>query len=118
MADAAKVNLRVNQGATFRHKLTWLTTEGVAIDMTGYTARMQARVSVENPTAIITLTTENGGINVTPLLGEVNLFISALATSQITTKKLVYDLEVQSPTGEVTRLAMGNIDVSMEVTRL
>ena len=118
MTDTAKVSLKINQGATFRHKFTWSTADGTPVNLTGFTGRMQARASIDNPVAVVTLTTENGGIILSPTQGEIQLFISALATSQMVDRKLVYDIELQSPAGEVTRVAMGTIDVSKEVTRL
>lgn len=118
MAGIAKVNLDINQGATFRHRFTWKDGKGRAINLTGYTARLQARESIESAVAVVTLTTENGGITLGGNAGTIALFISSEDTALITTKKMVYDLELEAPNGDVVRLVGGSINVSFEVTRV
>ena len=64
MTTPAKLKFTIYQGATFRRRLRWsVKGTGVPIDLTGCTARMQVRVEKESPTALLTLTTENGGIS-------------------------------------------------------
>lgn len=118
MAETAKVNLQINQGATFRHRFTWKDGKGRAINLTGYTARLQARESIESPDAVISLNTENGGITLGGTSGVISLYMSDEATALITTKKLVYDLELEASNGDVVRLVNGSINVSFEVTRV
>lgn len=118
MSDTPKVNLSINQGATFRHKFTWQDGKKRPVDLTGYTARLQARETIESPTVIVNLTSENGGIVLGGTAGTVSLYLSAAATAAITAKKLVYDLELVAPNGDVTRLVGGAIAVSPEVTRV
>lgn len=118
MSDTPKVNLVINQGATFRHKFTWQDGKKRPVDLTGYTARLQARESIESAAAIINLTTENGGIVLGGTTGTITLHLSAAATAAIMIKKLVYDLELVAPNGDVIRLVGGTISVSPEVTRL
>ena len=118
MADVAKANLQINQGATFRHKFTWKDGKGRAINLTGYTARLQAREAIESPDAVITLTTQNGGITLGGPTGAISLYLSDEDTALITTKKLVYDLELEAPGGDVIRPISGSINISFEVTRV
>lgn len=118
MAEVAKVNLNIYQGATFRHRFVWKDGKGKPINLTGYTARLQARESIESANAPITLTTENGGISLSGVTGAISLYMSDEATALITTKKLVYDLELEAPNGDVVRLVSGSINVSFEVTRV
>lgn len=118
MADVAKANLQINQGATFRHKFTWKDGKGRAINLTGYTARLQAREAIESDIAVITLTTENGGIVLGGTVGTIQLYMSDEDTTLITAKKLIYDLELEAPGGDVVRPIGGFINVSFEVTRL
>lgn len=118
MADVAKVSLQINQGATFRHKFIWKDGKGRAINLTGYIARLQARETIESDTAILTLTTENGGVVLGGSAGTISLYLSDEATALITTKKLVYDLELEAPNGDVVRPVSGSISVSFEVTRV
>lgn len=114
----ATFDLTIFQGATFRLTLTLNTqSTGVAFDLTGYTARMQARASIDSDATYINLTTENGGITIDGSTGAITLFLSDTQTSQITQINGVYDLELISGSGDVSRLSMGNVTLSREVTR-
>lgn len=117
MSDTPKVNLSINQGATFRHKFTWQDAKKRAINLTGYTARLQARESVESPAAVLDLSTENGGIVLGGTNGTVSLYIAPAQTNPLTQRKLVYDLELYAPNGDVVRLVEGNFTISPKITR-
>ena len=59
---SGKYNMICAQGATFSKRLTW-TIDDVPVDLSTYTARMQAKTSYgATCTAIFDITTENGGI--------------------------------------------------------
>lgn len=118
MSATPKVNLLINQGATFRYKFTWRDVKARLIDLTGYTARMQIRSDVASAVILVALTTENSGITLGNKLGTVTLFMSDASTSALTTwAKGVYDIELISPSLEVYRLVGGTVTVSPEVTR-
>lgn len=87
------------------------------INLTGYTARMQIREDITSGTVLISLTTENGGITLGGVFGTITLLIMASVTAAIAWTTAVYDLEIISPSGIVTRLVEGRITVSPEVTR-
>ena len=115
----AVVNLTIYQGSTFMQEFQWKTgNPAVPVDLTGYTARMQIRPKVTDPTIIATLTTENGGI-VFPdaVAGKFMLEISAAATALMEFKNAVYDLEMIMPNGKIKRLFGGTVTLSFEVTR-
>lgn len=111
---AAKLNLLVEQGATFSKTLVWKDKNKRAINLTGYTARMQIRKTVGDATVIYELTTANGRITF-PAAGTIKLNIPAAVTS--TLQSGVYDLEMIAPNGDVLRLIEGKVTVSPEVTR-
>ena len=114
---AAKLKLKIEQGATFRQSLNW-SANGAPVNLTGYTARMQMRNPIESPTIIYELTTENGGITFPDVLaGKIELFISATDTSAFKFDSCVYDLEMIAPNTDVIRLIEGEITLSKEVTR-
>jgi len=102
------------QGATFSKRLTWSIND-VPVDLTGYTARMQAKgkhgVSCE---AVVDITTENGGITLDSL-GHINLLVSATETATLHAKDYVYDLELITGT-IVYRVIEGKFIVTPEVT--
>lgn len=90
----------------------------MAIDLTGFTARMHMRDTLEATTPFLTLTTENGGIALGGAAGTVDLLASAAATSSISATSGVYDLELVAGDGvTVTRLLEGLVTISPEVTR-
>lgn len=112
-----KKNFKVLQGATFEETITWTDDSGAAMNLTGYTARMQAREEYDSATAFIDINTGNGGITLGGVAGTIALLISATNTALITAEHGYYDLELVSPTGKVYRLLQGKICVSKEATR-
>ena len=77
---------------------------------------MQVRRTIESATPLITLTTENGRISLNGASGLINLSISAADTAAITSSG-VYDLEIISSNGLVSRVIQGTFTLSPEVTR-
>lgn len=116
---ASKLKLAIEQGATFRRRLTWKTgTPALPVNLTGYTARMQIRGELTDATVLLELTTENGGITLGGTAGTIDLYISAVATAGITWESGVYDLEMVASNSDVIRLVAGGVSVSPEVTRV
>lgn len=109
-------NFTIKQGATFRKPFQWIA-DGVPVDMTGWTARMQIREEVDSEIVISELTTENGGITIDPLQGKIDLYLSPEQTSQLNFESAVYDIELVDQVGEVYRDIEGKIKLSLEVTR-
>ena len=102
------------QGATFSKRLTWSIND-VPVDLTGYTAKMQARDSYGAIcTAVVDITTENGGITLDSS-GNIDLLVSATETATLHAKDYVYDLELVTGT-IVYRVIEGKFIVTPEVT--
>ena len=115
---AGKLDLYIEQGATFRKKLRWEDPQGTPVDNTGYTARMHIREPLANQQTIADLTTANGGIVLGGVNGEINLYLSdAATTAMVPSRKAVYDLEMVSGIGDVIRLVEGKVKIVPEVTR-
>lgn len=113
-------NFTCNQGATFSRTITWKNSANAAYDLTGYTARMHIRETVEAANTVITLTTANSRITLgsnAATKGQVTLTISAADTANLVPAIYVYDLELVSGGGVVDRLIEGNFVVKAEVTR-
>lgn len=114
----AQLDLTIYQGATFRKSFTWQTGDPLtAVDLTGCTMRMQIRERRDATEVIVELTSENGGITITPLTGQFALYLSATATAALAVTKAVYDLEIVFANGDVVRFLQGKVTVSPEVTR-
>jgi len=118
-------NITCQQGSTFSRTITLKYPDPASPpadptyllwDFTGYTARMQVRRTVDSSTIIISLTTENGRISLFGASGIMELNISAADTATITSSG-VYDIEIISNAGVVSRILQGDFTLSQEVTR-
>ena len=114
---AEEYDFNIDQGATFQKLIVWKDPDGNAIDLTDYTARMQIRKTVNSNEVLVEATTENGYITLGGADGTINISIPASVTENFTFRRGVYDLELESSGGIVTRLLQGCVFVSREVTR-
>jgi len=128
---AGVYNLTIEQGSTFGRLISVEQPDLVA-DPTGqtfvnyslvaHTARMQIRRTVDSATSMISLTTENGRITINPNISgntrnnEISLLITAADTATLTTSG-VYDLEIISSSGTVSKVIRGDVTLIPEVTR-
>lgn len=118
---AHKLNLKIEQGATFKELLTRKAGDKVAtvvpVDLTGCTARAQFRSEIESTEVLLELTTENGRIQLGGPAGTIRILLDAATTAAITWESGVYDLEIVFADGHVDRYLAGSVAVSKEVTR-
>lgn len=114
---AGQHDFTIEQGADFARTLTWKDSSGTAVNLAGYSARMQIRGNVEDADIALELTTANGRIALGGAAGTITLSANASATGGLSIASGVYDLELVSSSGVVTRLLEGNIILSKEVTR-
>lgn len=113
MAAPEKVSMTVYAGSRYRHAIT-ITDDAVAVDLTGYTAAMQVRASVDAAAVLFECDTDdylhiNGAI--------VALDIPASVSSAWLWAIGKYDLEITSPAGDTYRVIEGTIKVKPEITR-
>ena len=129
---AGVYNLTIEQGSTFGRLIAIeqpdLVTDPTGqtfenFDLSGFTARMDVRRTIDTATPMITLTTENGRIAINPSIAgnatrnnEISLSITAADTATITTSG-VYDLEIISAGGTVSKVIRGDVTLIPEVTR-
>jgi len=116
MALAGTYNMTIDQGATLSQQWTYKDSNDALIDLTGYTARMQVRATVDAASTILDLTTENGGVTLGGAAGTVDLAITATASAAVAAGQYVYDFELVNG-ATVERLLMGKFTVRAEVTR-
>lgn len=109
------LDLECWQGADFDYQLTW-TVSGSAVNVTGYGARMQVRQTVDS-TAVVLSLTAGTGITLGGTAGTITIAANSTATAALTDGQCVYDLELVSGAGYVTRLVEGNFTIYPEVTR-
>ena len=110
-------DLEIKQGATYQLDLYYVTSAGTAIDLSGYTARMTLRTDYEATSSLLALTSPSGGLVITGASGLVTVTITATQTAALAAGYFVYDLEIVSAGGVVTRMAEGVGAISREVTR-
>lgn len=129
--SAGKYSFTIEQGATFTLELQYKDSNGVPINLTGYSGRMQIRPTVTSPTAILTLSSslnlDGTGLNFsgsngsTPLSsGSIGIYISSCTSSMLNFSQAHYDLEIYSGSGHcpyTVRLIEGQVRLSNEVTR-
>lgn len=108
---AQKVNLILDQGTDFESSLLLEDEDGVVIDLTGFTGRSEIRRhhTSLNATATFVVTVAN--------TGTVTLAMDANTTANVISGRYVYDVELISGTGKVSRVFEGQVKVTPEVTR-
>lgn len=88
------------------------------VNLAGYEARMQVRANLAAADTILDLTTDpGGGITLGGSEGVITITVDAADTAALNFTSAVYDLELLSPTGVVTRLMEGKVTLKKEVTR-
>ena len=115
MINPATYNIKAYQGATYSLNMTW-AIGGTAVNLTGYSARMQVRESYDSGTAVVSITSGTG-ITLGGTAGSIILELTPTTTAGVPSGQYVYDLELQTSGGYVTRLLEGNFTVDPEVTR-
>jgi len=117
--DITKVKMYIPQGATYGHGFLYRSEDDDSIiSLNNYTARLQIREKVESTSTLYEATTDaDDGLTITGGQGLVYLEIPAAITTAWTWTKGVYDLEIISQSGKVSRIAQGSVKVSPEVTR-
>lgn len=114
---AASHDFTIEQGVTTAKSFVWKDSAGDVIDLTGYTARMQIRASLDATSTLLSATNANGQLVITAAQGKVTLTLTATETAALSFSTGVYDLELVSSGGVVTRLVEGTITLSKEVTK-
>ena len=109
---AGKYDFTLEQGATFSREIT-VQDSGSAMNLTGYTPRMQMRSTHDSSTIALTFTATVTNAS----QGKISLTATDTVTSAVEEGIYVYDLEIESSGGTVTRLMEGNVTVTPEVTR-
>jgi type 1 fimbria pilin len=125
---AGKYSFIIEQGATTNFQINWTDSSGDPVDLTGYSARMQVRPSIDSSDIILNLSSSlldscgtgihmSGSNDATPLQsGSIGIYISAASSSLLTFNEAYYDLELVKGC-EVYRLLEGKVKLSRNVTR-
>lgn len=106
---ATKVNLLIDQGASFSTSINLTNTEGDALDLTNYSGAAQLRKNYTSSNAT--------SFNVSLSTGVVSLSMNSTSTSVLEPGRYVYDVILTDSSNTVSRIAEGIITVTPNVTR-
>ncbi len=113
---AFSYNLIVNQGETFQRTFTY-KSGGSVVDLSTHSGRMQIRNTYDSPAALVDLTSGAGDITLDATGKIVITIASSVTTALVAPDTGVYDLEIITSGGVVTRLVQGTVSITPEVTR-
>lgn len=114
--SAGIANVIIDQGADWIISFVYEDAAGDVITLTGYTANLQLRTSYSAASASLSLSV-GSGITITANTGTIAVRATATQTGALVAGDYVYDLELTSPAGIVTRLVEGRATVTPQVTR-
>ena len=110
---AIYANLTVDQGSDFDASVDVIDGDGNAVDLSTYTYSGQIRKTYNSLTAV-DFTISVGAEQVYTL----NISLTAAQTNAMKAGRYVYDVEVVSPSGVVTRVIEGQVELTPSVTRI
>jgi len=113
---AGQKNFEVDQNATFSFIVEYKDNNGLPIDLTGSTAKMQVRDTKGGSKLAFSLTSPAGGIVITPLLGKVTIKMTPTQTNKLFYPKSSYDIMVTDSNANKIKLLEGFITLSRSVT--
>lgn len=118
---AGKLDLTLEQGATYRRQLLWRhpsadggTTPGDPYNLTGCTAHMQIRTKVGGD--VLVDLNDQDGITLGGSAGTIEIVVSSSRTMSLTVTKAVYDLYVHFPNSDVVRVLDGKVTIDPTIT--
>lgn len=130
MAKCETYNFVVKKGSTTVFTVEYVDSAGVVKDLTNYSARMQIRTDPSSDTVALSLNSSTATANksildITPLTGQIEVYISAADTMSFTREIYFYDLEIftatdpysKSDSEYVERLLEGTFVTTENVTR-
>lgn len=105
------------QNADYDLLVTWKDSTGSPINLTGFTAALQVRLTYGEATTVISLT-NGSGLTLGGAAGTIAIHIPYSLTAPLQAPKgYVYDLRVASGSGAATRILEGELFLSPTVTR-
>lgn len=93
--------------------LSW----NLPVPITGYTAQMQIRETLESTTVIAELTTANGRIVIEPINSVISINLTAALTATFNFDSAVYSMELTDAQSNVFQFVNGSLSLIKEVTR-
>jgi hypothetical protein len=113
---AGKYNFTIEQGTTFTRAID---LSDVYLTLDSHIVRLQARPTVSSSTKLLDLSSVNSsGITLNSTTRVVTISLAASITDDLSwSTPAYYDMEVEEPSGRVTRVLEGKVSISNEITR-
>ena len=115
-------NIKIDQGSTYRDDIWFLDSNDVPIDVSSYTAVMQIRADYNDDAELIVDANTANGMMIFHEggdAGKLTVLIPSAVSSAITVngsvRQAVYNIEITSATGEVTRIYSGHCDIRKDI---
>lgn len=109
---AIKANLVIDQGTSFSATIDVTNADGAVFNLSGYTVAAQMRKNYTSSAATTFSSTHNG------TGGAITLSLLPAVTATIEPGRYLYDVEVTSSGGSVTRIVEGIVTVTPGMTRI
>lgn len=116
MPKIKRYNFEFFQGDDYTFSITVKNADASVVDLTGYTAKMQARENYDSESTVLDLSVDNG-IVVIPATGVIVVSISNTLTSAIDGGYYLYDLETSDANGLKSKIIFGKFEVLKEITK-
>lgn len=113
---AVQKNFEVDQNATFSFIVEYKDDNNNAINLTGATAKLQARDAKGGSKLAFTLTSPSGGITIDNALGKITCKMTPTQTNKLFYPKSAYDLVIVDSNANRIRLLEGFMTLSRSVT--
>jgi len=105
-------NLYIDQGTDFSVTVDVTDSAGEVLELSGYTASAQIRKTYSSSSVSATFST-----SIAELAGQVTLSLTDTQTSALESGRYVYDLNITSGAGLITRVIEGQAIITPGVTR-
>ena len=111
---AAKLDITIEQGATWARTLGLVRANKTPMSLVGYTGKAQIRTKPEDDTVLAEFTVAF----VEPRTsGKIMYSLTDEETTELTFSTAAYDLFIISPSGVTTKLVYGTVSVVPAITR-
>lgn len=109
---AIKANIIIDQGTDFDALVDVSTSTNTVYDLTGYTVAGQMRKNYSSTSATTFGCSHNG------VLGQISMTLASSVTLALEPGRYLYDIEITSSGGAITRVVQGTATVTPGMTRI
>lgn len=106
-------NISVDQGSDFYSSIDLETLDQQPLNIVNYTARAQIRKTYASANYV-----DFNASVVDETTGKISISLSSDQTSAMKAGRYVYDVEIVSSAGEVTRVLEGQVEITPSATRV